>query len=69
MNTLIISLFTDSQQMRFTARIMSTVAKVFSVAPICFEDHLVEAESDATKALPSLQIVGLGNKAIDEARE
>lgn len=48
---------------------MSTVAKVFSVTPLCFKDHLVGAESDATKALPSLQIVGLGNKAIDEARE
>ena len=30
---------------------------------------LVEVESDATKGLPTLQIVGLGNKAIDEAKE
>jgi len=45
------------------------VAKVFSVAPVGFEGHLVEVESDATKGLPSLQIVGLGNKAIDEAKE
>ena len=29
----------------------------------------MEVESDASKSLPSLQIVGLGNKAIDEARE
>lgn len=30
---------------------------------------MVEVESDASKGLPSLQIVGLGNKAIDEAKE
>lgn len=48
---------------------MSLVAKVYSVAPIGFEGFLVEVESDATKGLPGLQIVGLGNKAIDEAKE
>ncbi len=48
---------------------MTAVAKVFSVAPIGFDGHLIEVESDATKGLPSLQIVGLGNKAIDEAKE
>jgi magnesium chelatase family protein len=48
---------------------MTSVAKVFSVAPVGFDGHLVEVESDATKGLPSLQIVGLGSKAIDEARE
>lgn len=45
------------------------VARVMTVAPIGFDGSIVEVESDATKALPSLQIVGLGNKAIDEARE
>lgn len=45
------------------------VAKVLSVAPVGFEGYLIEVESDATKGLPSLQIVGLGNKAIDEAKE
>jgi magnesium chelatase family protein len=48
---------------------MVEVAKVISVAPIGFEGHFVEVESDATKGLPSLQIVGMGNKAIDEAKE
>jgi magnesium chelatase family protein len=48
---------------------MSTVAKVCSVAPIGFDGHIIDVESDATKGLPSLQIVGLGNKAIDEAKE
>lgn len=48
---------------------MSAIGKVVSVAPIGFEGHVVEVESDATRGLPSLQIVGLGNKAIDEARE
>lgn len=48
---------------------MGTVSKVFSVAPVGFEGHIVEVESDISKGLPGLQIVGLGNKAIDEARE
>jgi len=45
------------------------VAIVITVAPIGFDGSIVEVESDAAKSLPSLQIVGLGNKAIDEARE
>jgi magnesium chelatase family protein len=45
------------------------VARVITVAPIGFNGSIIEVESDATKALPSLQIVGLGNKAIDEAKE
>lgn len=45
------------------------VAKVKSVAPVGFDGHIVEVESDASKGLPSLQIVGLGNKAIEEAKE
>jgi magnesium chelatase family protein len=45
------------------------VAKIMTVAPIGFDGSIVEVESDATKNLPSFQIVGLGNKAIDEAKE
>lgn len=48
---------------------MSGVAKVYSVAPVGFEGSLIEVESDMKNGLPSLQVVGLGNKAIDEARE
>lgn len=48
---------------------MSSVAKVNSAAPIGFEGYIVEVESDLTRGLPGLQIVGLGNKAIDEAKE
>jgi len=48
---------------------MTAVAKILSAASLGFEGHLIEVESDATKGLPSLQIVGLGNKAIDEATE
>ncbi len=48
---------------------MGNVAKVITIAPIGFEGHIVEVESDMTKGLPSLQIVGLANKAIDEAKE
>ena len=45
------------------------VARVMTVAPIGVNGSLIEVESDATNGLPSLQIVGLGNKAIDEAKE
>jgi len=48
---------------------MSKVAKIQSVAPIGFEGSLIEVESDLKRGLPSLQIVGLGNKAIEEAKE
>jgi magnesium chelatase family protein len=49
--------------------IMAGVAKILSAAPIGFEGSVVEVEADTSKGLPSLQIVGMGNKAIDEARE
>lgn len=45
------------------------VAKVVTVAPIGVSGSIIEVECDASNSLPSLQIVGLGNKAIDEARE
>lgn len=48
---------------------MGSVCKVLSVAPIGFDGQLIEVESDMTKGLPGLSIVGLGNKAIDEAKE
>ncbi len=45
------------------------VTRVITVAPIGFDSTIIEVECDASKSLPSLQIVGLGNKAIDEAKE
>jgi len=48
---------------------MTGVAKVLSVAPVGFEGSLIEVEADSSKGLPSLQIVGMGSKAIDEAKE
>ncbi len=48
---------------------MGNVAKVITVAPIGFDGHMIEVESDMTKGLPGLQIVGLANKSIDEAKE
>lgn len=46
-----------------------TVAKVYSAAPIGFDGKVIEVEGDATRGLPSIQIVGLANKSIDEAKE
>lgn len=45
------------------------VAHVLTVAPVGFEGALVEVESDAKKGLPGIQIVGMGTKSIDEAKE
>lgn len=69
MNRRIIAQIALDYQLCLTTYVMSAVAKVFSMAPIGFDGHKIEVESDATKGLPTLQIVGLGNKAIDEARE
>ena len=44
-------------------------ARAFTVAPIGYDGHLIEVECDTTKGLPTLQIVGLANKSIDEAKE
>lgn len=46
-----------------------TVAKVYSAAPVGFGGKAIEIEGDATRGLPSMQIVGLANKSIDEAKE
>lgn len=48
---------------------MGTVAKVLTASPVGFDGQLVEVESDATKGLPNFRIVGMANKAVDEARE
>ena len=45
------------------------LAKVFSGSPIGFDGALIEVEADIKVGLPSLQIVGMGSKAIDEARQ
>lgn len=65
----ILALFARKYHICLTSTDMNSVAKVHSVAPFGFEGFLVEVESDATKGLPALQIVGLGNKAVDEAKE
>ena len=44
-------------------------AQIYSAAAIGFEGKLITVECDSSKGLPILQIVGLGNKAIDEAKE
>lgn len=45
------------------------VAKVFSGSLLGFSSSLIEVETDLKAGLPGLQIVGMGNKAIDEARQ
>lgn len=45
------------------------LAKVHSAAHVGFDGRTIEIECDITNGLPSIVIVGLGNKAIDEAKE
>lgn len=47
----------------------SIVARVSSGALIGYSGAPIEVEADLRAGLPSLQIVGMGNKAIDEARQ
>lgn len=44
-------------------------ARVLSATALGFEGHLIDIECDSKKGLPSIAIVGLGNKSIDEAKE
>jgi magnesium chelatase family protein len=44
-------------------------ASIFSATALGFEGQRIDVECDQSNSLPSLQIVGLGNKAIDEAKE
>ncbi len=46
-----------------------TVATVVSAAITGYNGELIQVETDITIGLPALQIVGMGNKAIDEARQ
>lgn len=45
------------------------LAKVFSAAAFGFEGKLVEIECDLASGLPGITIVGLPNKAVDEAKD
>ena len=45
------------------------VAVVKSVALTGFDGSMIDVETDSKAGLPGMQIVGMGNKAIDEARE
>lgn len=45
------------------------VAKVCAGALVGYTGEAIEVETDIKAGLPSLQIVGMGNKAIDEARQ
>lgn len=40
-----------------------------TVTPVGFEGAIVEVECDSKKGLPGIQIVGMGTKSIDEAKE
>ncbi|QWQ32414.1 hypothetical protein KOY48_00845 [Candidatus Minimicrobia naudis] len=42
---------------------------MFQLHPTDFCGQIIEVEGDMSKGFPSLQIVGMGNKAIDESRD
>ena len=45
------------------------IAHITTVALIGFDGALVEVEADLKQGLPAMHIVGMGNKAVEEARE
>lgn len=45
------------------------VSRVFCAVPFGFNGVLVEVETDLRRGLPGFQIVGMGNKAIEESKE
>lgn len=45
------------------------VSHVLTVAPLGYEGAIVEVEGDIKRGLPSIQIVGMGTKSVDEAKE
>jgi magnesium chelatase family protein len=49
--------------------IRAMTATIYSATNVGFNGRLIEVECDTSNGLPGLLIVGLGNKAIDEARE
>jgi len=45
------------------------LAKIYAPALLSLENRLIEIECDMTSGLPGFVVVGLGDKAVDEARE
>lgn len=45
------------------------VSKITAAIPIGYQGVLIEIEGDTNRGLPGFQIVGMGNKTIDEAKE
>ncbi|MDB5159745.1 MAG: Mg chelatase, subunit ChlI [Candidatus Saccharibacteria bacterium] len=45
------------------------IARVTTVALVGYDGALVEVETDLKQGLPAMHIVGMGNKAVEEARE
>lgn len=45
------------------------IANVKTIALVGFDGTLVEVETDIKQGLPGIHVVGMGNKAVDEARE
>ena len=45
------------------------LSKIYSAIPYGYEGHIVEVEGDINKGLPSLNIVGMANKTINESKE
>lgn len=45
------------------------MSRIYSAATTGFDGKLIEIECDATNGLPSIIVVGLANKSVDEAKE
>lgn len=45
------------------------IARVLTVTPLGFDGAMIEVECDMKKGLPSVQIVGMSTKSVDESKE
>jgi len=62
---------TDVESILKQAKIVeqATTSRVATAAPVGYDGALIEIECDTSNGLPGITIVGLGSKAIDEAKE
>lgn len=45
------------------------IARILTVTPLGFDGAMIEVECDMKKGLPSVQIVGMSTKSVDESKE
>ncbi|MBR0403144.1 YifB family Mg chelatase-like AAA ATPase [Candidatus Saccharibacteria bacterium] len=45
------------------------ISRIYSIVPSGFTGHIIEVEGDSNRGLPAFNIVGMGSKSINEAKD